>query len=249
MASLKSQPEFEQMETATTPEEKIMTTTANTTIDSGVAATTAIAKAATSAIAAQTTQPKLKLAFQDKHGVFDVATVEGLALAVPRCKGEQGSIFKGEEDLGSQIQFEIVSISPRWTIGTGENDAEAKDFFRCSYDGRLISGETISVDDYVESLRAQGFVKARKTEYLDVWGFVVWSEKHGEIPVDQRELACLQCSPTSKGAFVAFSTTRGLLESRGVAQPLDVVEVHAMKRTSGSNKFTNFEFVAPKAKK
>jgi hypothetical protein len=245
---LRNQPEFEAAETETTTEGEVMTT--ETKQDAGVAATTAIAAAAVSstAVAAPRQATKLTLAFADKHGVFDVATVEGLGLAVPRIKGEQGSFFNGDEDLGSVIQFEVVSINPRTVIGTGTDDKEAKDFFRVSYDGVTISGESTTVDAYLDSLKAQGFDKAKKSEYLDIFGFIVATEKKGDIPVDARELCSLQCSPTSKGAFVAFTTTRGLLESRGVAKPLDLIEVHAEKRVSGSNKFTNFSFHAPKAK-
>ena len=217
------------------------TTTNEQSAAASVAATTAIAKAATgTSVGAVRAATKLRLAFEDKQAVFDIATVEGLALAVPRIKGEQGSLFAGEEDLGDKIQFEIVSISPRTVIGTGEQDAESKEFFKISYDGRTLSGTSTLVDDYLDDLKAQGFTKAKKSDYLDIFGFVTWSAKKGNIDPEVRELSSLQCSPTSKGAFTAFCTTRGLLESRGVAKPMDVVEVHAEKRISGSNKFTNF---------
>lgn len=247
---LKNQPEFESTEdttiaTETATKDETMTTT---TQDSGASAALAIAKAATTAVAPARQPTKLVQAFSDKHAVFDISTVEGLALAVPRIKGEQGSLFQGDVDLGGALQFEIVSISPRWVIGTGEDDKEAKEYFRVSYDDRVISGSSTSVEDYIADLKAQGFDKANKSPYLDIFGFVVWAEKKGEIPADERELTCLQCSKTSMGAFTAFATTRGLLESKGVAQPIDVVEVHAEKRSQGTNKYTNFSFSAPKAK-
>lgn len=253
MASLKQQPEFEQMEsevaqTETTTVKETSMNTNTTTQDAGVMASTAIAQAgANSAMAVAKAPTKLVQAFADKHAVFDIATVEGLGMAVPRIKGEQGSLFQGDADLGSAIRFEVVSISPRWVIGTGEQDAEAKDFFRISLDNHMISGESVMVEDYLNDLKAQGFDKAKKSEYLDLFGFVVWTEKKGDVEVDQRELVCVQCSPTSKGAWVAFATTRGLFESRGVAKPVDVVEIHAEKRTSGNNRFTNFSFSVPKA--
>lgn len=244
-------PDFEQMseaETATATKEETMTTANTTQQDAGAAATTAIATASASAAVAEYKAPtKLKLAFTDKQAVFDISTVEGLGMAIPRIKGEQGSLFQGDVDLGGFIQFEVVSISPRWVIGTGEDDAESKEKFRVSLDNRTISGETTLVEDYIESLKAEGFDKTKKTNYLDIFGFVSTSEKKGAVPDDQRELVCLQCSPTSMGAFTAFATTRGLLESKGVAKPIDVIEVRAEKRTSGNNRFTNFSFHAPKA--
>lgn len=253
--SLKSQPEFEQMETETatvvetvTQEKTMNTATAEKT--ASTVASTAIANASTSANMAEYKVPtKLVQAFSDKHAVFDIATVEGLGMAVPRVKGEQGSLFDGDKDLGGAIQFELISVSPRWVIGIGEqDDKESKDHFRVSYDNHTISGENTLVADYLEDLKAQGFSKAKKSEYLDLFGFVTWTEKSGEIPVDERALTCVQCSPTSKGAFTAFATTRGLFESRGIAKPVDVIEIHAEKRTSGNNKYTNFSFAVPKAK-
>ena len=249
----KASPEFEPMddaatttETTTATSEETMNTTTQDQAAAGVAAATAIAKAATTAVGAPA--PKFAVAFADKNNVFDTATVEGLALAAPALKGEQGSVFKGEKDLGSEIHLEMISFNHRWVIGTGEQDAEAKEFFKISYDKETLSGDGTSVQAYVESLKAQGFSKTKVSPYLDIWGFLVWSEKEGDVDVEQREIVRLQCSQTSLGAFTAFATTRGLLESKGVAKPIDVIGVRAMKRVSGSNKFTNFEFFAPKAK-
>ena len=252
--SLRNQPEFEAMEseTAATVETTTKEETVNTTTDTAsasVQATTAIATAAaSSALSTVTTPTKFKVAFADKCGVFDTDTVEGMSLAVPRAKAEQGSIFISDQDQGSIIQFELISFNYRWAIGTGEQDKEAAQFFRVSFDNKTISGTGESLDAYVESLKAQGFNKTKVSPYLDMFGFVTWSEKNGTVPVEERQLVCVQCSQTSLGAFKAFSATRGLLESKGVVQPLDVIEIHAEKRTSGSNKFTNYSFHAPKSK-
>lgn len=241
---LRNQPEFEQMDqTETMTKDETMTDT-TTQQDSGVAAATAIAKAATTAVGAPA--KKLTLAFSEQQNVFDTATVEGLSMASPRIKGEQGSLFQGDKDLGAKIRFEIVSWNKRWAIGTGTTDVEAKDYFRISYDGETISGDGTSVQAYLESLKAEGFTRAKAAPYLDVWGFVTWTEKTGDIAPDARELSILQCSQTSMGAFVSFCTTRGLLESKGLAQPLSEVEVHAEKRQNGTNKYTNFSFHVPK---
>ena len=120
---LKSQPEFEQMETAmetetaatvetTTKEEAMNTNTADNTASASVQATTAIATAAaSSAVVAGSTPTKFKVAFADRNNVFDTATVDGLALAAPSLKGEQGSIYKGDKELGKKIHFELISFN------------------------------------------------------------------------------------------------------------------------------------------
>lgn len=263
MPALKSQPEFEAETTAeTATKESTMSTETTKTADTSAekiaaatkaaaAASNAIAKASTSSTEVAVAKPaaKFQVAFADKNGVFDTATVEGLSLAAPRVKGEQGSLFKGDVDLGGKARLELISFNHRWAIGTGEDDKEATDFFRVSYDNKTLSGNGGGADlaDYVESLKAQGFTKAKSSPYLDVWGFITWSEKTGDVPMDQRELVCLQCSQTSLGAFTAFATTRGLLESKGMAKPIDVIEIHAEKRASGTNKYTNFSFHVPAA--
>lgn len=242
--SIKNQPEFEPQDTSDVATEVNMAKPQ----DAGVAATTAIAKAATTAVGEAVQVPKFNVAFADKNCVFDTATVEGLALAAPRIKGEQGSMSLGDKELGTKIHFELISFNHRWAIGCGEENKESKDFFKVSYDNKTLSGDGSSLADYIESLKAQGFSKAKKSPYMDLWGFVTWSEKTGDIGLDDRQLACLQASQTSMGAFTAFATTRGLLESKGLAKPIDVIEVHAEKRTSGTNKYTNFSFHVPKAK-
>lgn len=231
---IKTQPEFEAMET-------------EPAATASIEASTAIARASSGALSTEVRNVSAA-AFSDKEGVFDTDTVEGLSMDAPRIKGEQGSLFQGDVDLGESIHFELISFNRRWAIGTGENDKEAKDFFKVSYDNVHLSGETTLVDDYLESLRAQGFAKAKKSPYMDLWGFVTWSAKNGAIEPDDRQLACLQCSKTSMGAFTAFRATRGILEKKGLIKPIDVIEVRAEKRVNGTNRYTNFSFFAPKAK-
>ena len=247
--SLRNQPEFEQMETetttTTTTETKERTMQETTTIDAGVAATTAIAKAATSAVGAAM---RFDIAFKEYNNVLDTTTVESLSLAVPRLTGEQGSAMKSGEDIGSKFHFEIVSFNNRWVVGTGENDAESKEKFRVSLDHKTISGTGEDLFAYLESLKAEGFSKAKISPYIDIFGFITWSEKSGDIPPGERELCLLQCSQTSAGKFSAFCATRGLLQSKGVVKPISVVEVTAQKQQNKSgDRYTSFTFAAPKA--
>ena len=234
---LRNQPEFEPMDD----------TVIDNTAEAAAQASTAIAKAASTGVS--TNVRKFEPAFKDKNNVFDNATVEGLSMAAPRIKGEQGSMALGDQDLGEAIQFELVSFNHRWAIGTGENDKEAKDYFRVSLDNETISGEGTLVTDYLNTLRAKGFAKAKKSPYMDLWGFVTWSSKTGAIPVDERQLACLQCSQTSMGNWTSFCTSRGLLEQSGRVKPIDLIEVHAQKQSNkNGDKYTNFSFFVPKAK-
>lgn len=234
---LRNQPEFEPMDDTTT----------DTTAEAAAQASTTIAKAAATGVS--TNVRKFEPAFKDKNNVFDNATVEGLSMAAPRIKGEQGSMTLGDQELGEEIQFELISFNHRWAIGTGEDDKEAKDYFRVSYDNETIAGDGTLITDYLNTLRAKGFAKAKKSPYMDLWGFVTWSSKTGAIPVDERQLACLQCSQTSMGNWTSFCTSRGLLEQSGRVKPIDLIEVHAQKQVNkDSKKYTNFTFFVPKAK-
>ena len=234
--SLKNRPEFEaevetevEVETTTTTEKEITMNTQSTSV--AAANNTAVGAPA-----------KFAVAFKEMNGFFDMATVESLALATPRIKGEQGSLYRDQDDLGKEVSLEIVSFNPRWVIGTGENtsDAESKGAFRVSYDGETTTdGE--NVHDYIEALKAQGYTKAKKSPYLDIFGFIV-AKGGKEIPEESRELVCLQCSKTSMGAFQAFATTQGLLQSRGLATENSVIKVRAEARSMGTNKYTNFSF-------
>ena len=234
---LRNQPEFEPMDD----------TVIDNTAEAAAQASTAIAKAASTGVS--TNVRKFEPAFKDKNNVFDNATVEGLSMAAPRIKGEQGSMTLGDQELGEEIQFELISFNHRWAIGTGEDDKEAKDYFRVSYDNETIAGDGMLITDYLNTLRAKGFAKAKKSPYMDLWGFVTWSSKTGAIPVDERQLACLQCSQTSMGNWTSFCTSRGLLEQSGRVKAIDLIEVHAQKQVNkDSKKYTNFSFFVPKAK-
>ena len=142
---LRSQPEFEQMggtfqEESSHDEEKVKYSP------------TAQAKKEVSTTVGRSFEP----AFKDKCGVFDTATVEGLAMSAPRIKGEQGALFLGQEDLGDVIEFELVSFNHRWALGSGENDKEARDYFRVSYDNTTISGDGTLKTEFMDDLLSSG---------------------------------------------------------------------------------------------
>lgn len=243
--ALKNQPEFEKSNAAAEVAEAAPAPTTEAKATADVAATTAIAKAATTAVGAV---KKMVIAYSGVKDVIDTNTVSALAMSSPRVTAEQGGLYLNRMDpLGAAIRVEIVSWNHRWAIGTGENDAEAKDYFRVSYDNVTLDGEPdTTVADYLAGLKAEGFQKAKVSPYGDLWGFIVWSEKKGDIPEDERELTVIQMAQTSLGNFTSFCVSRGLLESRGVAQPSAVVEIHAEAQESKGNKYTNMSFKAVK---
>lgn len=249
--ALRNQPEFESESvtnaTQTATKEETVTTNTNTAqTDAGVAATAAIAKAATTAVGA--TRPKLTVAFAEHKDMFDTATVSALSQATPRITAEQGSLRKDRTvKLGAKIVLEVVSWNHRWALGCGEDkmNDEMKQLFRVSYDNQTVDGEGVSVEAYIESLKAQGYPKAKVSPYGDLWGYIV-SVEGKDIPLDDRELVLVQMSATSLGNFTAFCVSRGLLESRGTIQPNGLIEITAEDRTKGDKAFTNMSFKAVK---
>lgn len=240
--ALKNQPEFEAQDTTTAAPE----TKANAKVDAGVKASTAIAQASATSVGAAI--GKMVIALSEQKDTLDLPTVSALARATPRVTAEQGSLYLDRKtDMGKAIKVEVVSWNHRWAIGTGTTDKEAGDHFRVSYDNKTIDGEPdVNVSDYLASLKAMGYDKAKVSPYGDLWGFVTWTEKKGDIPADERELTVIQMSQTSLGAFTSYCVSRGLLESRGAVKATTMIEIHAEAQESKGNRFTNLSFRAPK---
>ena len=203
-----------------------------------------------SAVTVAVAKPGAVIAYADKKDVFDTATVEALSLGAKRIKGEQGSAYIETEDLGKTFTIEVISFNTRWAIGTGnpKQTSEDKAKFRISYDGVSIPNEDLSMAEYVRSLKEEGYVNAKASPYIDLWGFLVKTEKKGEIPLEERVMVMVQLSQTSVGNWTNFCTTRGMLASKCGVPVSDQVEVVAQAQAKGDNKYTNFNFRAPSSK-
>jgi len=188
---------------------------------------------------------KFSMAFAEYQDMFPTEAVTGLSMAVPRVKAEQGAAYVGETSLGSKIRIEIESWNYRWLLSAGLDSKdsgykESMEYLATSYDNETVNGKDTSVDDYLAGLKAMNYDKARKSLYIDLFGFVTWTEKGGDVPEDKRELYLVQLSQTSAGNWAAFCTTQGLLRSKGIGKDSRVIEIRAEARSKGSNKYTNF---------
>lgn len=245
--ALKNQPEFEQESTTTattTTKEQGSAVDENVKAAADVAATVAVAKAGASSAVSTNVNKKLIVAFSGHKDVFETATVSALSQATPRITAEQGALKKDRTTkIGTKAVVEVVSWNLRWALGCGEDkmNDEMKALFRVSYDNKTVDGEGGSIEEYINSLKAQGYAKAKVSPYADLFGYIV-SQDGKDIPVDERELVLFQLSATSLGNFTAFCVSRGLLESRGMVAPSDLIEVTAEDRTKGDKSFTNMSF-------
>lgn len=259
MAGLKSQPEFESQddtETATTTKEKTVTQQAPTapTVDkaaiaAGLAAATAIAKAATGTAVAEPKAPiKYRKAFEEKANAIPIEDIEQWQLAAPAVTAEQGKAKHSKKGpIGDKFHLRVESFNMRYLAVPGVNDKEAKDKVRNSYDKITISGEPgSSVMDYIDALKAEGYPKAHLEPYVDLWGYITWDAKNGVIADDDQELVRVQLSKTSSANFAYFCGQRGRPESEGKVAKLEVVEITADAQEGKSGSYTNYSFSAPK---
>lgn len=210
------------------------------------AASTAIAQAASTAVAAP--RPKLQAAYAEFQDVFDADTVAGMALSVPTVKGEQGGAYVADKLLGARFRIEVISWNYRWMITSGLQSKdpgyeESKQFIANSYDGVTVHGKDMAIDEYLQMLRdAHGYDKASKSQYIDLFGLITWTEKEGDVAPEDRQLYRVQLSQTSAGNFTAFAATQGVMLSRGIVKDLSpVIEIEAMARSKGAMKYTNFQ--------
>lgn len=209
------------------------------------------APASTQAVDAPAPRAKFEMALGDAKDQFSIEAVVGLSMSVPRIKGEQGACYVGEKPLGDKIRMTVESWNIRHLISCGLDSKdpgykESMEYLANSYDGITVEGKDMTIDDYLAYLKSISYTKARSSKYGDIWGFVTWTSKDGAIPEADRNLHLLQASQTSLGNFTAFCTTQGLLRSKGITSDLSEIEVHAVARSKGSNKFTNFDFLVAK---
>lgn len=231
---IKTQPEFETMETEP--------------IAADAEASTAIAKASATSMAAPKELPSNWKSFQDKELTFPIEAVSmwfGPAPSIIHASGVAKHSEKGS--LGTKFVFRIDSYNMRFLAVPGSSDKEARDKIRNSYDKETIIDDGSSLEDYVESLKAQGYAKANIAPYVDLWGRVLWSEKTGPTdPLDDSwDCIRVQCSKTSAENFAYFCGKRGASERLGLLPKLDSVEIIATAREGKSGDYTNFIFTAP----
>lgn len=208
------------------------------------------AVAQTTAVGAARAPAKFPPIYADKKDAFDIETVVGLSMAVERVKAEQGACYIGNDSLGTRCRVEIISWNYRWILSPGLQSKdpgyeESKQYLANTYDNQTVYGKDVTVEEYLQELKeAHAYDKANKSLYIDLFGMLTWTEKKGDIPEEEgRKMVVVQLSQTSAGQFAAFCQTQGVLVAKGIVKNVsDVVEIEAVARTKGTNKYTNFSF-------
>lgn len=216
----------------------------NTTVEA-TPTSTEVATTASTAVAPK----QFQAALAELRNAIDIDTVRNLGSGVlPKIPADRAgfSVKTGSEEImyGDWIDFQIISYNHRWLISAGVDGEEGKAFLKTSYDGvELEEGEGL-VADYVQELKEQGYPDARSREYIDIYGFVVGSEKGGDVEESDMEMVQLQLSPQSVKAFTGYLLKAGVTAKLTGKQPSDKVRVTTQRREYNGNKYASMAFAA-----
>ena len=211
---------------------------------------TSVATTANTAVAAVTTAlPANYKSFQECENFIPLEEVKLFFRPAPGLVGASGQVKhtgRGEL-LGKKVRIRPESINMRWMVAPGSTDKEAKQLVRNSFDKVNIEDDETqcTVQEYMDALRAKGYDKVNLVQYVDLWAYLTWSEKTGDVPLVEQELVRVQLSQTSASAFAYYCATRGRLERSGLVPKAAEIEIHAEARSGNSGDFTNFSFHAP----
>ena len=239
-------PAFEAEDEAVLADQK-SETEPTVTAKAKVEATTAIAKAKTTAVASGGTPFRAGLTHLEQQ--LDLETVRALGVGtLPKLVADRAGFEMGggkdKKEFGDYVDFQIVSYNNRWLYTSGVDGDEGKDLLRTSYDdGETLEGHPESGNEYLRYLKDEGYPKADKRQYIDLWGFVVASDKLGAVDEDEREMIQLQLSPSSVKQFKAYQVQAGIRAATTGKQPTDFVRATIEKKEFNGNKYASIKFV------
>lgn len=210
----------------------------------GVAASTAIAKAATTGLARQ---GKLETLFSEHRNAIPPMEFGTL----PRLVGTNGNVQdRGEGKLlGESVVIELVSWNEEFVVSPGSDKEEAKALVRYSLDGKTIDATGESVASYLEKLRTvEGYSDASIKRYVQLIGIVESTAKASELV---GQMVQVSLSPQSAKLFDGYRMQESVklrLRPELKEQIDNRLKVTAEVKQQGSNTFTLLKVgAAPKA--
>lgn len=138
----------------------------------GVAASMAIAKAATTAVAKPAKFEAALTELRDVIPAVDFGTF-------PRLVGSNGNVMdKDGALLGQFADITLLSWNETFVASPGDDSDEAKKLVRYSRDGVTLDDTGERLDQYLEVLRTtHGYKEALKKKYIELVGILEKSEK------------------------------------------------------------------------
>ena len=110
-----------------------------------------------------------------------------------KLKASNGNVMDADDNLlGDTIDIQIMSWNKQFVVGPCANEAPAE-LVKYSTERDFFVDGSGSLNDYVQELKKEGWVKAAVKEYYEVVGMLTNSAKPSDLV---GELVQLQLSPT-----------------------------------------------------
>ncbi len=164
---------------------------------------------------------------------------------LPKIKASNGNCMDSDDNvLGDTIDVQIMSWNRQYVVGPCDNNAPGE-LVKYSHERDFFADGSGSLNDYVQELKAAGWVNAAIKEYYEVVGMLLSCGKKSDLV---GELVQLQLSPTSVKSFEGFRLQTSFKIARGLLPPeaASEVTVTAEVVTAKGNSWTKFNF-KPKA--
>ena len=182
--------------------------------------------------------------FEKNEWVFNVDDVRNFGpSAFPKIIADLGGLaIAGGSEIGKTVKVQVVSINPRWALTPNEQSDEATSLVRYSYDRETVENSELSVADYLQYMKDEGYTKASIKDYADLWVVVVETEE-GVTQISEGDIVHVQLSPQSLGQWKAFIAKSRVAAMRGRSIGEDPTVVITQERRSyGKANFGTMKF-------
>lgn len=179
------------------------------------------------------------------QNALPVEVLESLGMGTfPRITvGLDGFSLDKVHELGKRITIEVLSWNYVWLITTGEqNNPEANKKIRTSYDGENLKDGNNTIDGYIAELKREGYDKAGKRQYGEIYCNLISSDVRGEVKPEDREIHQISVSPQSVAQWMGFMLSAVVRRnSLGIADSPRVLLTQA-KKVNGPNAYGIIKF-------
>lgn len=153
--------------------------------------------------------------------------------SLPRILASQGSfIFKDtDEDLGAQVQIQLMSYQDSWTCGPNDTKADAE---LVKYaDNPTTAQDGTDLKEHLDDLKAQGYSKASIAHRCVIVGELVSSQ--GKVASDRTgELVQMDLPESGRRSFNTYQlqASYAVAKGRKSAEEASLLTIKAVKEKS-----------------